>query len=178
MNPQRGASVNTNKLRGSKRRYFILFIDVLVYLPPRDRRRQGAHPQASRGPAHTKFDNARFEKQLENFDEAEYRQLESFRELFEFMDDIVPLDEDEEAWVGERHDGRYECGRHHRTRAARRGLNSFQGSHPHDSMYGAVRYKATTFVQPGLLLEKNLLKYLKLREMFFFDKSIPPPTTK
>ncbi|KAH8994969.1 hypothetical protein EDB92DRAFT_1943659 [Lactarius akahatsu] len=40
----------------------------------------------------------RLEKQLEDFDEAEYRQLESLRELFEFLDDIVP----------QRHDGRYE----------------------------------------------------------------------
>jgi condensin complex subunit 3 len=38
----------------------------------------------------------RFEKQLKNFNEAEYRQLEALRELFEFLDDIVPLDEDED----------------------------------------------------------------------------------
>jgi len=46
-----------------------------------------------------KFDNAlskRFEKQLEDFNEAEYRQLESLRDLFTFLDDIVPLDEDED----------------------------------------------------------------------------------
>jgi condensin complex subunit 3 len=47
----------------------------------------------------TKFDNMllkRFEKQLEDFNEAKYCQLESLRELFEFLDDIVPLDEDED----------------------------------------------------------------------------------
>ena len=55
--------------------------------------------EASALAALAKFDNAlskRFEKQLEDFDEAEYRQLESLRELFEFLDDIVPLDEDED----------------------------------------------------------------------------------
>ncbi|KAF8268083.1 nuclear condensing complex subunit [Lactarius quietus] len=55
--------------------------------------------EASAQAALAKFDTAlskRFEKQLEDFDEAEYRQLESLRELFEFLDDIVPLDEDED----------------------------------------------------------------------------------
>ena len=55
--------------------------------------------EASAQAALAKFENAlskRFEKQLEDFDEAEYRQLESLRELFEFLDDIVPLDEDED----------------------------------------------------------------------------------
>jgi condensin complex subunit 3 len=55
--------------------------------------------EASAQAALAKFDNAlskRFEKQLEDFNEAEYRQLESLRELFEFLDDIVPLDEDED----------------------------------------------------------------------------------
>jgi condensin complex subunit 3 len=55
--------------------------------------------EASALAALAKFDTAlskRFEKQLEDFDEAEYRQLESLRELFEFLDEIVPLDEDEE----------------------------------------------------------------------------------
>ncbi|KAH9162887.1 hypothetical protein EDB89DRAFT_2234509 [Lactarius sanguifluus] len=41
-----------------------------------------------------------------------------------------------------------------------------------------VRQKAATFVQPRLLLEKNLSKYSKLREYYFFDGSIPPPVTK
>ncbi|KAH8989792.1 nuclear condensing complex subunit [Lactarius hatsudake] len=55
--------------------------------------------EASALAALAKFDNAlskRFEKQLEDFDEAEYRQLESLRELFEFLDGIAPLDEDED----------------------------------------------------------------------------------
>jgi len=58
--------------------------------PPRD---------ASALAALVKFDGAlskRFEKQLEDFGEAEYRQLESLKELFEFLDEIVPLDEDED----------------------------------------------------------------------------------
>lgn len=58
--------------------------------PPRD---------ASALAALVKFDNAlskRFEKQLEDFGEAEYRQLQSLQELFEFLDEIVPLDEDED----------------------------------------------------------------------------------
>ncbi|KAI9511024.1 nuclear condensing complex subunit [Russula earlei] len=57
--------------------------------PPRD---------ASALAALVKFDDAlsnRFEKQLEDFNEAEYRQLQSLQELFEFLDDILPLDEDE-----------------------------------------------------------------------------------
>ena len=58
--------------------------------PPRD---------ASALAALVKFDGAlskRFEKQLENFNESEYRQLQSLQELFEFLDDIMPLDEDED----------------------------------------------------------------------------------
>ena len=58
--------------------------------PPRD---------ASAVAALAKFDDAlsrRFERQLEDFNEAEYRQLESLQELFGFLDDIMPLDEDEE----------------------------------------------------------------------------------
>ena len=58
--------------------------------PPRD---------ASAVAALSKFDDAlskQFEKQLEDFNEAEYRQLQSLQELFEFLDDIMPLDEDEE----------------------------------------------------------------------------------
>jgi len=58
--------------------------------PPRD---------ASAQAALVKFDGVlskRFEKQLEDFNEAEYRQLQSLQELFEFLDDIVPVDEDED----------------------------------------------------------------------------------
>jgi condensin complex subunit 3 len=58
--------------------------------PPRD---------ASALAALIKFDGVlskRFEKQLEDFNESEYRQLQSLQELFEFLDDIMPLDEDED----------------------------------------------------------------------------------
>jgi condensin complex subunit 3 len=57
--------------------------------PPRD---------ASALAALVKFDGVlskRFEKQLEDFNESEYRQLQSLQELFEFLDDIMPQDEDE-----------------------------------------------------------------------------------
>ncbi|KAI0266182.1 nuclear condensing complex subunit [Gloeopeniophorella convolvens] len=46
-----------------------------------------------------KFDTAlskRFERQLADFDEEEYRTLESLKSLFEFLDDIVPLDDSDE----------------------------------------------------------------------------------
>ncbi|TBU47907.1 nuclear condensing complex subunit [Dichomitus squalens] len=46
-----------------------------------------------------KFDSAlakRYEKQLENFSEDEFRKLEELKDLFEFLDDIVPLEEDED----------------------------------------------------------------------------------
>jgi condensin complex subunit 3 len=58
--------------------------------PPRD---------ASALAALVKFDSTlskRFEKQLEDFNESEYRQLQSLQELFKFLDDIMPLDEDED----------------------------------------------------------------------------------
>ncbi|EPQ52389.1 chromosome condensation complex protein [Gloeophyllum trabeum ATCC 11539] len=66
------------------------------------------HNLASRRPlkdttannALTRFDAAiskKFEKQLEDFDEEQYRELESLKELFEFLDDIIPeSDEDEQ----------------------------------------------------------------------------------
>ena len=37
----------------------------------------------------------KYERQLENFSEDEFRKLEELRELFEFLDDIIP-DEDED----------------------------------------------------------------------------------
>ncbi|KAI0824958.1 nuclear condensing complex subunit [Trametes gibbosa] len=46
-----------------------------------------------------KFDAAlskKYERQLENFSEDEYRQLEALRELFEFLDDIIPDFDDED----------------------------------------------------------------------------------
>jgi condensin complex subunit 3 len=47
----------------------------------------------------TKFDNMlskKFEEQLKDFSEEDYRKLESLQELFNFIDDIIPEDEDEE----------------------------------------------------------------------------------
>ncbi|KZT24842.1 hypothetical protein NEOLEDRAFT_1134516 [Neolentinus lepideus HHB14362 ss-1] len=49
--------------------------------------------------AFTRFDAAiskKFEKQLEDFNEEQYRQLESLKELFEFLDDIIPESDEEE----------------------------------------------------------------------------------
>ncbi|KAG2136706.1 nuclear condensing complex subunit [Suillus clintonianus] len=46
-----------------------------------------------------KFDAAiskRYSEQLESFNEEDYRQLEYLKDLFEFLDDIVPLDDGEE----------------------------------------------------------------------------------
>jgi len=37
----------------------------------------------------------KFEKQLEHFSEEEFRKLEELNELFEFLDGIIPLDDDE-----------------------------------------------------------------------------------
>lgn len=37
----------------------------------------------------------KFAKQLEDFNEDEYRKLEELKELFEFLDDIIPDDDDE-----------------------------------------------------------------------------------
>jgi condensin complex subunit 3 len=47
--------------------------------------------------AFTRFDTAisrKFEKQLEDFSEEEYRKLEELKELFEFLDNIIPEDDD------------------------------------------------------------------------------------
>ena len=46
-----------------------------------------------------KFDAAlskKYERQLENFSEEELRKLEELREMFEFLDDIIPLEEDDD----------------------------------------------------------------------------------
>lgn len=46
-----------------------------------------------------KFDAAiskKYAEQLDGFNEEDYRQLEYLRDLFEFLDDIIPLDDDEE----------------------------------------------------------------------------------
>ncbi|TFY65773.1 hypothetical protein EVG20_g5314 [Dentipellis fragilis] len=49
--------------------------------------------------AFAKFDKSisqKFEKQLEAFNEDEFRELESLKDLFEFLDDIMPEDDEEE----------------------------------------------------------------------------------
>jgi len=49
--------------------------------------------------AFTRFDAAiskQFEKQLEDFNEEEYRKMKDLKELFEFLDDIIPDDDDDE----------------------------------------------------------------------------------
>ncbi len=46
-----------------------------------------------------KFDatiTKKYEKQLENFSDEELRKLEELKELFEFLDDIIPLEDDED----------------------------------------------------------------------------------
>jgi len=46
-----------------------------------------------------RFDSAiskKFEKQLEDFNEEEFRKLESLKDLFEFLDDIIPDSDNEE----------------------------------------------------------------------------------
>lgn len=68
----------------------LLVRNLCTRRPPRD---------ASALAALVKFDSVlskRFEKQLEDFNESEYRQLQSLQELFKFLDDIMPLDEDED----------------------------------------------------------------------------------
>ncbi|KAG6830471.1 hypothetical protein H0H87_008044 [Tephrocybe sp. NHM501043] len=53
----------------------------------------------------TKFETAvakKFEKQLEDFSEEEYRKLEQLEELFEFLDSIIPDDDDDEISIDER----------------------------------------------------------------------------
>ncbi len=49
--------------------------------------------------AFNRFDAAiskKFAQQLQNFNEEEYRQLEELKDLFEFIDDIIPDASDEE----------------------------------------------------------------------------------
>lgn len=49
--------------------------------------------------AFTRFETAilkKFEKQLQHFTEEEFRKLEELTELFEFLDSIIPLDDDED----------------------------------------------------------------------------------
>lgn len=49
--------------------------------------------------AFTRFDAAftkKYKDQLEDFNEDEYRKLESLKDLFEFLDDIIPDDDEDE----------------------------------------------------------------------------------
>ena len=49
--------------------------------------------------AFTRFDMAvskKYDKQLEDFNEAEYRKMAELKDLFEFLDDIIPENDDEE----------------------------------------------------------------------------------
>ncbi len=48
-----------------------------------------------------KFDTSvskKFEKQLEGFSEEEYRKLAELKDLFEFLDDMIPEDDDDDDW--------------------------------------------------------------------------------
>lgn len=38
----------------------------------------------------------KFEKQLEDFNEEEYRKLEELKDIFDFVDSIIPEDDDDE----------------------------------------------------------------------------------
>ena len=63
--------------------------DVLKRRPLRDTTAKNAF---------ARFDMAitkKYEKQLENFSEDEYRELEYLKDLFEFLDDIIPEEEEE-----------------------------------------------------------------------------------
>lgn len=65
-----------------------------------------------------KFDNAlskKYEKQLENFSEEELRKLEELNELFEFLDDIIPLEdeEDDPPKKGRKRYGPFSFSQHH-----------------------------------------------------------------
>jgi condensin complex subunit 3 len=49
--------------------------------------------------AFVRFDTAvskKFEKQLQDFNEDEYRKLEELKDLFEFLDEIIPEDDEDE----------------------------------------------------------------------------------
>ena len=39
--------------------------------------------------------NKKYEKQLEGFSEKEYREYEALEELYEFLDDLIPLDDED-----------------------------------------------------------------------------------
>lgn len=51
----------------------------------------------------------KFVKQLEDFDEDEYRKLEELKDLFEFLDDIIPEDDDEMINIDTKKKGKKRC---------------------------------------------------------------------
>ncbi|KAI8971320.1 nuclear condensing complex subunit [Trametes punicea] len=78
--------VDDDKVRVLK----LLVTNLRSRRPPRDTAAKNAL---------AKFDatlSKKYEKQLENFSEEEFRKLEELRELFEFLDDIIPDEEDED----------------------------------------------------------------------------------
>ena len=59
--------------------------------------------------AFAKFEAAltkKYEQQLADFNEEEFRQLEHLKDLFEFLDDIIPVEDDEDDPVPVRRAGR------------------------------------------------------------------------
>jgi hypothetical protein len=59
--------------------------------------RRPLHDTVARN-AFTRFDTAvskKYEKQLEDFNEEEYRKLAELKDLFDFLDDIIPEDDEE-----------------------------------------------------------------------------------
>ncbi|KAF9461702.1 chromosome condensation complex protein [Collybia nuda] len=78
-------TVDDDKIKELK----LLMHNLRLRRPPRDSTTKNAF---------TKFETAvckKFEKQLEGFDEEEYKKLEQLQELFAFLDNIIPDDDDE-----------------------------------------------------------------------------------
>ncbi|KAI0699152.1 nuclear condensing complex subunit [Cerioporus squamosus] len=78
--------VDDDKVRVLK----LLVSNLRTRRPPRDTTAKNAL---------AKFDAAitkKYEKQLENFSDEELRKLEELKELFEFLDDIIPLEDDDD----------------------------------------------------------------------------------
>ncbi|RDX45406.1 hypothetical protein OH76DRAFT_1420865 [Lentinus brumalis] len=78
--------VDDDKVRVLK----LLVTNLRTRRPPRDTTAKNAL---------AKFDatiTKKYEKQLENFSDEELRKLEELKELFEFLDDIIPLEDDED----------------------------------------------------------------------------------
>ena len=72
-----------------------MYIPLNFSLPPGQRR---PLRDPSSNTALSKFESTivkKFEKQLEHFSEEEFRKFEELNGLFEFLDSIIPLDDDE-----------------------------------------------------------------------------------